>query len=60
MNAERSGGTDVAEGRSANQPDKKERMRRWLIVLGTVILAIFLVYLLLILINPSMDIGMSP
>lgn len=60
MSADQKAGTEVAEGRSDNKPNRKERIRRWLIVLGTVIIVIFLIYLLLILIYPSMNIGMSP
>jgi hypothetical protein len=37
-----------------------ERIRRWLIVIATVILAVFLVYLLLVMIYPSLNIGMNP
>ena len=37
-----------------------EKNRRRLIIVASVILAIFLVYLLLILIYPSMNIGMNP
>jgi len=38
---------------------RSEKVRRWLIIVGSVVLAIFLVYLLLILIYPSMNIGMN-
>jgi len=37
-----------------------EKVRRWLIIIGSIILVIFLVYLLLILVYPSMNIGTSP
>jgi hypothetical protein len=37
-----------------------EKARRWLIIIGTVALWIFIIYLLLILIYPSMDIGVNP
>lgn len=40
--------------------NRKEKVRRWLIIIGSLILAIFLVYLLLILAYPSMNIGMNP
>jgi len=39
---------------------KKEKVRRWLIIIATVILTVFLVYLLLIVIYPSLNIGMNP
>lgn len=44
----------------AKTMSRSEKVRRWLIIIGSVILAIFLVYLLLILIYPSMTIGMNP
>jgi len=59
--------TETSEHADAGAPDpevktmnRKEKVRRWLIIIGSVILAIFLVYLLLILAYPSMNIGMNP
>lgn len=37
-----------------------EKIGRWLIIIATVILTIFLVYVLLVVIFPSMNIGMNP
>jgi cell division protein FtsL len=37
-----------------------EKVRRWLIIVGTVVLAVFLVYLLLVLVYPSLNIGVNP
>jgi len=39
---------------------RKEKLRRLSVIIGTIILAIFLVYLLLILVYPSMNIGVNP
>jgi ABC-type phosphate transport system permease subunit len=46
----------------ARPPESKyeEKLPKWLIVLIASILAVFLVYLLVILIFPSMNIGMNP
>ncbi len=56
--------TPVHADAGAPDPDvktmnRKVKVRRWLIIIGSVILAIFLVYLLLILVYPSMNIGMN-
>ena len=45
---------------TAHEMTKKEKVRRWLIIIATVILTVFLVYLLLIVIYPSLNIGMNP
>lgn len=47
------------EGRPA-ESKHKEKLPNWLVILIASILAVFIVYLLLILISPSMNIGMNP
>ena len=46
---------------TANQTmDSREKRKRWLIAFATVVVVVFLIYLFLIIVYPSLNIGMNP